>query len=673
MPTLTKQIAKQYRTDPDKVSLNVYTAIDVEAAEVITRHKGHLYLTGLTSLSDGAAEALARHAGHVHLGDLKEISDTGLLSMAKRLRQIHWAAGLTKRLKQLMSASVSDGKASPPQEWSDGRVVLQPPGKDATWRTQSYLSKHKGIPTSLFKWFTSLLPEAHLREVDYGYYKVQEMTEAAAGLLVENRSFFEAIRSSGTRKERQRIAGQRDGDMQALEEVAAHSGYSAKEVVLKHQRLAELAAAGNLALVAEMLTSGDSSWVHDSLLVGAGISDEGRLVMGEPLRRLGSAYIKVRYRFVAGRELATLTRWFAEGIGVLALSQSSPVAAPGGGLRMERLKNVAVISDTFTMLVQHVFCRYPALCPWIVNDEETGSASATVAGFLSSLDALTEAEAETLARHRGKLDLRDLKTISSTGIKTLSRHQGDLDLSSLTEVTDEDATALAQHSGRIMLRGLKALSGGTGHVALATAQIRDSEAEGTLWLDGLETISVEVASVLSRFPGTLDLRGLTSLPEDCAVALGRHLGDLRIGGLASLSAVAAKAISRNRGELDFSMFQGFASGGSSLITLPDDVAEALSRHVGILRLDNVSRLSDKASAALAQHEGLVRLNGLVSLPPNAAKHLSRHRGGLSLYGLKDLSESAAECLAAYDGELRLSQKAEAAVTRARKKLSSTNE
>ena len=668
MPTLNKQIAEQYRADPDKVGLNVYTAIDVEAAEVITRHKGRLYLTGLTSLSDGAAEALAGHEGHLHLWDLKEISDHGLLSMAKRLRQIHWAAGLTKRLKRLMSAPVSDGKAFPPEEWSDGRVVLPPAGKDATWRTQSYLSKHKGIPTSLFKWFTSLLPEAHLREVDYGYYKVQEMTEAAAGLLVENRGFFEAIRSSGTRKERQRIAGQRDGDMQALEEVAAHSGYSAKEVVLKHQRLAELAASGNLALVAEMLTSGDSSWVHDSLLVGAGISDEGRLVMGEPLRRLGSAYIKAQYRFVAGRELATLTRWFAEGIGVLALSQSSSVAAAGGVLRMERLKNVGVISDTFSMLVQHVFCRYPALRPWIVDDEETGSASARVAGFLSSLDALTEAEAETLARHRGKLDLRDLKTISSTGIKTLSRHQGDLDLSSLTEVTDEDATALAQHSGRIMLRGLKALSGGTGHVALATAQIRDSEAEGTLWLDGLETISVEVASVLSRFPGTLDLRGLTSLPEDCAMALGRHLGDLRIGGLASLSAAAAKAIARNRGELDFSTFQRFASGGSSLITLPDAVAEALARHVGILRLDNVSRLSDKAAAALAQHEGLVSLNGLVSLPPSAAKPLSRHRGGLSLYGLKDLSESAAECLAAYDGELSLPQKAESAVTRARKKL-----
>ena len=39
-----------------------------------------------------------------------------------------------------------------------------------------------------------------------------------------------------------------------------------------------------------------------------------------------------------------------------------------------------------------------------------------------------------------------------------------------------------------------------------------------------------------------------------------------------------------------------------------------------------------------------------------------------MYGLKDLSESAAECLAAYDGELSLPQKAEAAVTRARKKI-----
>ena len=87
--------------------------------------------------------------------------------------------------KQL--AKVKKLIAATPPEWKDGRLVLKRPTKNTLWATQSQMSKHRDIPTSLFRWFASLLPEDHLREVDYGYYEVQEMTEAAAGLLIANR------------------------------------------------------------------------------------------------------------------------------------------------------------------------------------------------------------------------------------------------------------------------------------------------------------------------------------------------------------------------------------------------------------------------------------------------------------------------------------------------------
>jgi hypothetical protein len=643
--------------------LDGFTTIEDAAARVLAGHKGTLRLQDLTSLSDTAAEFLSQHEGHLHLWGLRDISDRGLLKMAGRVRSISWPGALTKRLKKLLSARKD--KTEAPHEWVHQRIVLAHPGKKAVWRTQSYLSKHKGIPTSLFKWFTTLLPEAHLREVDLGSYKVQEMTEVAAGLLMAHRAFFEDVRSSRTRKNGKQLTTKKAGDLKALGTVAAQAGVSVEDALQKHRRIAELAATGNLPLVAEMLTSGDGSWLHETLLAGVEISKEGQLVPGEPLRRFGRSYIKAQYKYSNEREQASLARLFGEAIGVLAMTRASVSHQRGGAVRMEKLESVAILPDTFAMLVEHVFRAHPALRPCI-SDSRASS-------FLAGLNSLLTGAAGILARYRGDLDLQGLEKLALDEAKALAKHQGEMNLNGLKQVADDVAMALAKHRGKISVRGVSSLSSSPGHVALAKALVRESRAEQVLFLDALESLSAEVAAILSRFPGRLVLPSIQNLPEESAALLGRHKGTLQIGGLASLSPIAARAIADHKGELDFApLTSTFASGGSNGVTLSDATAEALSRHVGVLGLNSVSRMSVKAAAALSAHKGSISLSGLVAVSKDVAKHLSKHKGGLDLSGLEKVSETVAELLAAYDDELLLSSKAQAAVLRARKKLERTS-
>ena len=420
------------------IAFKGFTAIEAAAAAALSGHKGRLYLTGLTSLSDDAAEALARHEGHIYLWDLKEISDLGLLALIKRLHHIHWAAGLTKRLKQLLRASEGPVNIQAPKEWVDGRVALKPPKKSVTWRSQTYLSKHNDIPTSLFKWFTSLLPKAHVR--DDGYYGTQLMTEVAADLLVKNRGFFEAVRSSKTRESSQRRAEQRGKQMQALGEVASRAGYSKGELELKHKRLAELAAAGNAALMADMLSAVDDGWFYESLLVGAKISKDGRLEVGEPLRRLGRAFAKAKNPKSNAREQKVNALDFAEGVGALALRYAPENLLAKLGLQMDRLKRVVVIDDTLGFLAEHVFRHHAALEP------VTGTR-----GAFGGVESLTADEGDMVARYKGDLYLGGLTSLSDAAAEALAKHKGELNLGGLTTLSDAAAESLSKYRGGLGL------------------------------------------------------------------------------------------------------------------------------------------------------------------------------------------------------------------------------
>jgi hypothetical protein len=81
---LTKKIAERLLADcgsADSLYLDEFTNIEDDAAEVLTQHKGDLFLNGLRDMSVGVAKALAQHKGELWLGGLVNIT----ISLAEAL------------------------------------------------------------------------------------------------------------------------------------------------------------------------------------------------------------------------------------------------------------------------------------------------------------------------------------------------------------------------------------------------------------------------------------------------------------------------------------------------------------------------------------------------------------------------------------------------------------
>ena len=85
---LTKEIAEQFLADfladEDSVDLSEFTAIEDDAAEILTKAEelGALYLDGLTSVSDAAAESLSKFQGSLlHLNGLTSLTDNAAESL----------------------------------------------------------------------------------------------------------------------------------------------------------------------------------------------------------------------------------------------------------------------------------------------------------------------------------------------------------------------------------------------------------------------------------------------------------------------------------------------------------------------------------------------------------------------------------------------------------------
>lgn len=77
-----------------------------------------------------------------------------------------------------------------------------------------------------------------------------------------------------------------------------------------------------------------------------------------------------------------------------------------------------------------------------------------------------------------------------------------------------------------------------------------AEDSSDLYLDGIASLSPEVASILSTHVGmVLSLDGLSSINSDVALALSKHRGLLLLNGLESLDRDVAEALATHRGML----------------------------------------------------------------------------------------------------------------------------
>jgi hypothetical protein len=152
--------------------------------------------------------------------------------------------------------------------------------------------------------------------------------------------------------------------------------------------------------------------------------------------------------------------------------------------------------------------------------------------------------------------------------------------------------------------------------------------------------------LLAELPKNID--EIKTLTVDQANALAEHIGwlpdtdqnvhsrfkRLRLNGLATLSDEVASVLAQPTGFLNL----------DGLTTLSPGAAKALAQHDGSLSLDGLTTLSDEAARALGQRKVGVSLDGLTTLSEEAAKALAQVKGDLYLRGLTTPSDEVAQAL-----------------------------
>ena len=166
-------------------------------------------------------------------------------------------------------------------------------------------------------------------------------------------------------------------------------------------------------------------------------------------------------------------------------------------------------------------------------------------------------------------------------------------------------------------------------------------------------LSPEAAKSLAFRKGSLSLNGLATISDDVAKALTQYERRLELDVLDILPLETAQELEQDE---FFTLLPELHLNG--LLALSDESAKALAKHKGLrLHLDGLTMLSDNAAKAFARHRSELQLNGLTTLSDEAVKWMSLHRGSLYLNGLTTLSDEAAITLRS-NHEIFLSDKFE---------------
>jgi serine/threonine protein kinase len=278
-------------------------------------------------------------------------------------------------------------------------------------------------------------------------------------------------------------------------------------------------------------------------------------------------------------------------------------------------------------------------------DEGVAGILATFRGSTLCLDAvraLTNEVADALSAFKGTLTLRGLTSLNTYVAHTLSQAKTSrnvLAFHSLATLTPETALALAHFTGRsLSLNGLQTI---TEEIARRLSQYKHS-----LYLDGLTSMDIGIARAFSDFTGCLSLGGLADLDFVTAKSLAAsRASGLYLGGITSLSTAAAEALAELNGTLSV----------DGLTMLNIDSAKALSGMRGnALCLDGLPMLTRAVAKELGRGEFTLSLNGLYELSDIVAQTLANSRvSGLDLDGLPMLSQDTARALAEFKGSLSL--------------------
>lgn len=229
----------------------------------------------------------------------------------------------------------------------------------------------------------------------------------------------------------------------------------------------------------------------------------------------------------------------------------------------------------------------------------------------------------------------------------------DLDLSGLTYISASSARYLASIKGDICLPSL--CFDGVPKLSPGVAQAL-SEFGGNLSFGSLKTLSLEDGRNLAKSGINIDcdndpdatslgLNGLTSLTPELASALGAYGGSLCLSGINDLPPEVASGLRELNSHFDI-----WCPEGSSLY------------------LNGLSTLDPASAEMLATvNVEVISLEGLMAISVDAARELSKFAGKtLVLYGLKAISVDVARELSQFTGELGVSNKINDLISKSRK-------
>jgi hypothetical protein len=234
---------------------------------------------------------------------------------------------------------------------------------------------------------------------------------------------------------------------------------------------------------------------------------------------------------------------------------------------------------------------------------------------VDSLLTLSHETATVLATAKCSLKFDGLKEISDDVALALSEHKEQLTLDTLTEISDVAAQALANYQGGWLgLTGLKKISQTAARYLLsledrvllgelpelddqALCSISSKAAYTGLRLNQQPELSLHAAKVLSKLSANLYLNGVKTMSEDVAEALSSFEGKtLELNSLKSLSPEVAAYLTKNKSHMQLSL--------NGLVDLSEEAAEVLgASKSGNISLMGLKTLSDAAADSLSQWFG----------------------------------------------------------------------
>lgn len=428
----------------------------------------------------------------------------------------------TAAAKSKVQAEQALESTAPPAEYRNGKVHLPAPAKPVSkaycWKPDFAEENYRAVLD-----YRELLLAKHVGTItDKNGYPAKTMSPEAAEFYRQHRAFWVAKHWAPKKAEQAREA--RVGGL--LEKAADKAGMSKQDLEAKLGRLGELAAQGNMALVASLIAGFKEPWLYESLLAGSAIVD-GKPRPGKTLKPFKNQ---------------------AELVLLLALAYCPDGFAPDASLHKKAAIEVKVTEENIQMLAEIVWPRLPGLKAVDADlsklNDLTPEAAGLAATYLGPLDlygleSLSDAAAEALARHQGAIYLSSVSKLSEAAANSLFKQKRELSLG-VSQLSDELAVILARHRGVLKLYRLSSLSA---KAAKALAQH-----DGKLNL-GVKRLTKEVAEALALFNGDLAFDEIKNISNEVVEALSRHQGNLSLGGVEKLDVVSAGHLAKKNGNL----------------------------------------------------------------------------------------------------------------------------